>query len=565
MSLFGSIHLGSNALRANQIAMQVVGQNIANANTPGYIREETVLAPAMSQKIGSLTLGLGVQVEAVVQKIDKFLEERLRSAVSDQSSAEAQQDTHAQLEQVVGSLNESGVAPSMTRFFNSVSQILNQPEDVSARNQAVLDAQTLTHEINTLAQNVGRLRFDVNEQIAGIADRINGLVEQIRDLNRQITETEGGANTKSEAVGLRDRRQVSLEKLAELVNIRVKEQDTGSVTVYVGSQFLVNAGIMNRVTASFSSDRGMSAATIRFVGFDSPLEATAGQLHGMATVRDDALGGFLDKLNDFAGTLAFEFNKVFAGGQGLRGYDAATSQSYVTAVDEPLDQAGLKFTPVNGSFRVLVYDTKAKTTRSVDIPVHLLGDSTDTTLQSLAGALNEIGPLSATATSGGRLSIKSLSPTQQFAFADDTSGVLAALGINTFFTGSTAEDLGVNQAIVSDPAKFAASSGGIGVDTRNAVRLAQFPDQPIASHNDESITTVYDRIAAQVAQDSAAARVAVEATDTFEQTLRSRELSISGVSIDEEAINMITIQKAFQASARFIGVVKEMLDTLIDF
>jgi flagellar hook-associated protein 1 FlgK len=388
MSLFGSIRLGANALHAEQIALQVVGQNIANANTPDYIREEAVLAPAMSQKIGNLTLGLGVRVEAVIQKIDKYLEERLRGAVSDKSSAEAQRDVYAQLEQLLGTLEETGIAPSMTRFFNSVSQVLNQPEDVSVRNQAVLDAQRLTSEVNTLARNVRRLRLDVNERIAGMADQINGLVEQIRDLNLQIMSCEAGIFTKSEAVGLRDQRQAALGKLAELVNIRVKEDDTGSLTVYVGSQFLVNDGIVNRVMTSYAADRGMSVASIRFVGTDSPLEATSGQLHGMLAARDDGLGGFLDALNDCAGTLAFEFNKIFSGGQGLRGYDAATSQSRATAADQPLDQAGLSFTPVNGSFRVLVYDTETKTTRSTVIPVRLLGDSNDTTLQSLADALN---------------------------------------------------------------------------------------------------------------------------------------------------------------------------------
>jgi flagellar hook-associated protein 1 FlgK len=279
--------------------------------------------------------------------------------------------------------------------------------------------------------------------------------------------------------------------------------------------------------------------------------------------RDQTLGGFLDKLDDFAGALAFEFNKVFAGGQGLRGYDAATSESAVSAADKPLDQAGLAFTPVNGSFQVLVYDTKAKTTKTADVQVRLLGDDDDTTLQDLADALNQIDSLSAAATSDGRLSISSQSAASQFAFASDSSGVLAALGINTLFTGSTARDLGVSRAIASDPAKFAASRGGIGVDTQNAVMLAEFPDLAIASHNSETITTIYDRLVADMAQGSTVTHAAAQGAKAFEQTLRGQKLAISGVSIDEEAVNMLAIQRAFQASARYIGVVNELLDTLL--
>ncbi len=87
MSLFSSIQLANNALRAMQIGLQVTGQNIANANTPGYIREEVVFSPARTQRIGNLLLGLGVEVEGVIQKIDRFLENRLRLAGSDRAGS----------------------------------------------------------------------------------------------------------------------------------------------------------------------------------------------------------------------------------------------------------------------------------------------------------------------------------------------------------------------------------------------------------------------------------------------------------------------------------------------
>ncbi len=132
MSLFGSIQMAGNSLRANDIALQVVGQNIANANTPGYLREELVLTPAATQKLGGLLMGMGVSVDAVVQKIDKFLEERLRGSVSDSSSTDVLQQTYSQLEGVINELGDSDLSTSMNNFFNSISTILNQSDDVSA-------------------------------------------------------------------------------------------------------------------------------------------------------------------------------------------------------------------------------------------------------------------------------------------------------------------------------------------------------------------------------------------------------------------------------------------------
>ncbi len=98
MSLFGSLQMAGNTLNAMQIGLHVVGNNIANANTPGYIRERAIYSPAPVQKIGNLTLGLGVEVDGIVQVLDKFVEDRLRDAGSDLSSAGALEDAYTKLE-----------------------------------------------------------------------------------------------------------------------------------------------------------------------------------------------------------------------------------------------------------------------------------------------------------------------------------------------------------------------------------------------------------------------------------------------------------------------------------
>src|SRR4051794_40339201 len=121
MSLFSSIQLANNSLRAVQIGLQVVGQNIANSNTPGYIREEVNYTPAATQRVGGLLLGLGVRVDGIVQKVDKFVEQRLRGATSDRVSSETQEQTFQQLEGLIGDLDQSGISTSMNKFFASIN------------------------------------------------------------------------------------------------------------------------------------------------------------------------------------------------------------------------------------------------------------------------------------------------------------------------------------------------------------------------------------------------------------------------------------------------------------
>ncbi len=270
---------------------------------------------------------------------------------------------------------------------------------------------------------------------------------------------------------------------------------------------------------------------------------------------------------DFASNLAFEFNKIYSGGQGLHGFRELTSQGFVTDAEKPLNAAGLKHEPENGSFQVLVYDTESKTTHTTDVFVNLNGVDPDqqTTLITLRDAINAIsgGPLTATITPNGQLSIESASPVNEFAFANDTSGTLAALGINTFFTGSTASDLQVNADVVEDPSKFAASRGGVAADTGNAVELGKFLDRPIESENGDSISVMYDRMIGSMTEGSTVTHAAAEGARVFEQTLRGQKLALSGVSIDEEAVRLIAFQKSFQAAARYIETLNECFDMLV--
>ncbi len=310
MSLLSAIQMAGHTLRANEIGLQVVGQNIANANTPGYIREDLLLSPAPTQRVGGLLLGMGVNVEAVVQQLDKFLQERLRGAVSDQASASTTQQTYDQLESIIGELSNTDLSSSMTAFFNSISEILNQPEDRSVRNLAVLQGQTLTENIDRLASRTSDLRADANNRIESMAADINRLVEEIGTLNVRIAETDGGSTSKSDAVGLRDQREQALEDLANLIDIRVENNTDGSVSVYTGGEFLVFEGITHTVEVVHNTDRGTTIANIHMSTTDAPLDPASGQLRGLLDSRDKVLGGFLDQLDSFAATLAFEFNKV---------------------------------------------------------------------------------------------------------------------------------------------------------------------------------------------------------------------------------------------------------------
>ncbi len=564
MSLIGSLQIASNALFAQQIGLQVVANNIANANTEGYIRQRTVFTPGPTQKIGKLPLGLGVRVDSIIQVVDRFVQDRLRSANSDLLSFETQERAHLQLEVIVGELSDTDLSSSLNNFFGAINDVVNQPGDISLRRLAVLEGVTLTDDIRRLDNRVRDLRTNINREVIATADDINRLTQEIATLNVKIVVVEEGGANASDAVGLRDQRGVALDELANIVGIESVEQDTGSVSVSVGGEFLVSDATHRAVEASNTIVDGTNIATINIVATDAPLRTSTGKLAGLYTARDEIYGGFLTDLQVLTGALIFDFNKVFSSGQGLTGFKSVTGTTAVTNTTAALDAAGLAFTPENGSFQIQVKNTVTNVTQTVDVFIDLNGLTTDTSLADVTATINAISGISAQITLDNRLQITSDSNLTEFEFAKDTSGVLAALGINTFFTNSTTNDIGINQAVQDDATKFVGSRNGVGVDSEQAIALAGFIDTPLATYGQRSLSIIYEDFVGEVVQSAAVARSVTKGFLTFARTLEGQHLGISGVSIDQEAIDMLAYQRAFQASARLVATIDELLGILVN-
>jgi flagellar hook-associated protein 1 len=563
MSLFGSIQMAGNTLQAMEIGLHVVGNNIANANTPGYVREKVLYVPAPVQKLGNLTLGLGVEIAGIVQNIDSFIEDRLRGVAGDRASAEVQEKVYRDLESIIGELTDTDVSTQLTNFFNSIEEVVDQPEEMSVRNLAVQAGKALATTINTLNRRVTTAYEEFGIEVNNLTTEINSLAEQVRKLNIQIVSLEGGNPTASQAGALRSQRGVALKRLAEIADVNVTENRVGAVNVTVGGELLVFEGTARTVKTDYATHNGRPIATIQFTENNSPLMVSGGELKGIYEARDKIVGGFLDKLDNFAAALAFEFNKVYSQGQGATGFQTITSYESVNHPGVALDEAGLPFTPVNGQFKLLLYNTATKLTETHVIKVDLDGLQDDTSLTSLATRLNQIAGVNAQVTSDNRLKISSESAETRLAFADDSSGLLAAIGINTFFTGSSAATLAVNDVVAADGSKFAASNAGVGVNIENGLRLIALHDQGLSSLNGNTITGLYDQLINETAQGATVARSLTDGFKVFEQTLEANAQAVSGVNLDEEAIDMIMLQRTYQASARFISMISDLMDILV--
>ena len=563
MSLIGALDAGQTALAAQQAAIQVVGNNIANAANPNYDDEVATLTETPTTQFSTgVSVGTGVDLTSVQRQVDNALNERLRSSMSDNSAATTGQSWLSQVQSAFNALSGQDVGSQMNTFLSSWSNLANDPTDNGQRQVVLQNGQTLATSFQNLQGQMDALQTNINTQLTGQTSVANGLAQQIATLNQQIVVSEAGTSAQNNS--LRDQRDEALGKLSQLVNINTKQQPNGEINVYIGSEPLVEGTTSRGLTLKTQSNSGGAPTpTLVFANNNGTVAATGGVIGGMLSVRSQ-ITGYQGQVNSLAGNLIFELNKLHSSGQGMTGYSTVTATN---AVDDPTQAlnnpaAGLKFTPTNGSFVVHVTNTATGLSTSTLVQVNLTGAPGDTTLNSLTASLNGIAGVTASIT-GGQLTIAAASPAQQISFSQDSSGALAALGINTFFTGSNAETIGVNSDLTADPSLLAAAQNGDSGDNQTALAIANLGSAPIAALGGQSLTDTYTGLVTQIGTDTAAATTNQQAAQTVQNTLQAQQDSTSGVSVNDEMINMIQQQQGFQAASRLVVAIQAMMQSII--
>lgn len=562
MSLVNALNIGRSALAVNQAAIQVTGNNISNAGNPDYTRQVATIVPAGDVSVGGVRIGSGIDLTAVTRQIDDALQERMRSSVSDDNAAQTTQEWLSRVESVFNELGDEDLSTKLSTFFASWSDMANKPQDQALRQIVMQNGDGLASWIRSIRQDLTGIQGDVRNRLGGLVNSADGLAKQVAELNKQISSAEGSSG--QQANGLRDQRDAVLKQLSELVDIRTAAGSNGAVNVFVGSEPLVMNGETRGLVVKQESVNGELVATVNFKVGGGRLDVRGGKIGALVDLQNGQIQGTVDQLDKLAGNLIFELNKLHASGQGLQGVTSATATNVVadTTVALADPKTGLAFQPVNGSFVVHVTDKTTGQTTSTLVQIDLDGQGADTTLDDLTGTLDGIANVSASVV-GGKLTVKTDASNYQITFSQDSSGTLAALGVNTFFSGTSAGDIALNQAIKSNPSLIAAAKNGQPTDNQTALGIAALQTAAIAALNGTTLADGYAAMINQTATSSAAAKSNADAAGIVRQTLESQRESLSGVSLDEEAVNLMKQQRAFQGAARLISAIDEMMKTVL--
>lgn len=563
MSLIGALHTGQSGLSASQAAIQVTGNNISNAGDADYARETVQTSPAPGRQLQpGVFVGSGVDLTSIQRQVDEALLGRLRSSVSDNQAASTTQQWLKQVQSVFNALGTDNLQTSMSDFFSSWSGLANKPQDAGQRQIVLQDGDTLAKKFRSQVSQLDALTTEVTTQMSLQAKDADTLASQVAALNGQIVVAEGG--TGGAANGLRDQRDAVLKQLSQLMNVSTVQQPNGATDVYVGSEPLVTNTTSRGITVASKDVNGSIAQVVVFKSNngDVPLNG-GGQLGAMADMRS-RIAGVVDQENTLAHNLIFELNKLHAAGQGTAGFSNVTATNAVADATKPLDGAAaqLAFKPVNGSFVVHVKDKTTGQDTSTLVQVNLTGTPGDTTLNSLAASLNGISGVQANA-ANGLLAIKSASNSTEISFSQDTSGVLAALGVNTFYSGTDATDIAMNRTVMAQPQMIAAAKNGRADDNQTALAIAALASQPVGALGGTSLNDAYQSMINGVASQAAAAKTNADAAQAVQSTLQAQRDALSGVSIDEETVNLLKQQQAFMGASKLISVVNQLMQTMM--
>ena len=314
-TLLGSMSIALSGLQADQAAVQVTSNNIANASTPGYDRQIPIITESEPITANGIVFGNGVNVQSIQSVRDNVLNLQLNSQTQQQSSLSTYVNGMQQVEAVFNETSGTGLSSAITGFFNSIQALSANPSDSTLR-QAVVDAGgTLAQGFNSASTQLQQVQSGVNQDVTQTVSQVNSIASQIAALNQQIASLQGVGQGTGDLVGQRDE---ALSQLSGLVGTSTVSADNGSVTVTVaGGSPLVVGNQAFQLTSQ--TDPSTGTAQVYSQGTDITAQITGGTLGGDIQVRDQGIPAIQESLDNLAASITSNMNTANAQGYDVNG------------------------------------------------------------------------------------------------------------------------------------------------------------------------------------------------------------------------------------------------------
>lgn len=451
MSLTSLLGIARSALMVHQRAMAVTGNNVANAQTPGYSRQRLELTQATPGWSPSGSMGRGVEANTISRARDVFFDAAYRRDSSLLNHASTSGDILGQLEAGLGEPGTAGLGASLDNLFTAFGDLANNPTSNTSRMLVSQAANRLTDRFHQADTNITQLISDGIGRLRQQTSEVNKLASQIADLNVQILSAGSGGSP-----ALEDQRDLALDQLSGLLSINVIHNSNGTVDVQTGGSPLVNAGSSYDLTVRLSNTLGPG---VGFAGNTARIDPGSGSMKALIDLTATKLPGYRTQLDKLAKSVVEQVNNIHKVGYTLAG---------ATGID--------------------FFDPNSTTAGSIT-----LSDAIKASNDSIA--------------------------------AGDTPG---------------------------------------GGDGGNAMRMGDLVQFPLLGLGNLSLRDYYVGFSSAVGAAVSDAQQQATIQDTLVNNDDAQRQQVSGVSVDEEMVNLISQQQAYGAAARLISIASQMSQELLN-
>ncbi len=650
--------IGISGLRVAQNALDIIGNNIANAASPGYHRQRIDLVPAYTSYTAGLLLGGGVNVGGVTRVVDNLLEQEILRQRSSSGHISQELSTMRVVESAFGELSteNGGLNAAIDDFFNALSDLSTNPGGIVWQNLVVSTAEVMASRFRTLGNFLATLETEIILEAENTIEQINTLINHIAGLNDSIRRIEISGK---KANNLQDQRDQNITELSELISVQTLEREYGVVDVAAGGIPVVVGSSASELDVGLNTNGELGITIAGAYNYSSDVEG--GRLGGLLSLKNSLISDVHDSLDDLAEAIIQQVNQYHVQGVGSEGSFTELSGWWIT--DE--DLANFDTPVTDGKIYIRVIDntgTPTVVTRNeIDV------DVSDDSLSDIATAISGITGLTAsvqdsklyiqadtgyefdflpgvlseptannltggsvpdvsisgiytgsanqtytcTVVGDGDVGIDSdlkiqvkngdgdvvktvnvgsgyaagetlsigdglyisigtgtLNNTETFTIEalgnSDTSGLLAAAGINTFFFGGSASEIAVCSEISDTPMRIATALGAEMTDNTNVRRLAELKDQTLSSLNSQTPGEFYRQLVTDVGEQIFVRQMRQDNIEVIVQSLLNQQSEISGVDINEQAAQMMVFEQMFQAMAKYLSTIQSSISSLME-
>jgi flagellar hook-associated protein 1 FlgK len=619
MSLTGTLNTVNAGLQATQAALQIVGGNVANAQTPGYVRK------TLDQVAVASGADISVRTAAINRQLDQLVQLQLRQATSGGAYADKLSSLYDQLQTLYGAPgSDSGIDTLFSNFSSSLQALAASPDSFSAQAGAVSSAQLLSQQLNSLSNNVQTMRSACEQGISADVQSVNNILQDIASINTRISTANANDPT---TVTLLDQRDKDIDDLSKLMDIRVVQGQFNQVTVFTGSgsqlvgttavQLSFNPQGTLSPNALWNADptkSGVGTITLSAPGgAKTDLIAAgaiqSGEIAAYLQMRDKILPQAQTQLDELAAQMSQTASDVTTAG---------TPATVGTQNGFTVDTAGLQ----DGNIIHLTYTDASNVAHNISIvrvddpaALPLKNTATSDPNDQVIGVNFAGGPLSPAVISqlntalgstglqfsntgtvlqvlndpANTITVNSLSETDTMTstasgnpqlplFVDTTSPYTGSITAQGSELTGYAQRISVNSALVSNPGALVDYSATpptlSGDNTRPTYLYNQMtnglrtfsPTTGIgtsAAPMTGTLTSYLGQVMTQQGQAASNASSLKQGQDVVVNSLQQRFNTNSGVNIDQEMSSLLNLQNTYAANARVFSIVQQMFQTLL--